>query len=378
MPLNKNDLIALIDNLFADNTSNDITPSKLRQGLTEMISSDLNMEELTDQYLLGALTGLLLKTQAAQVDPAWQEGLVFWDDVEKALSYYNEESDTKINCGQEVVIKVYNNNGATIMNGDAVRFDTSVGGIPTVVRSLADTLANSASSGIATHDIPVGETGYVTRTGKVSDVDTSMWSEGDILYISDTVPGGLTNVPPGIVSPIAIVLTSDVSGQIFTATSRTQTPVALGQERSPLAPTPSVTQSVTTTPQPFEGYDNSPFAINTTVTNIASGNGYRAQFSPESNAFSGFYKLSGTAAITSSANVAVFLEVYLNGSPTGLISAVDLTNPNIDFGTAALASFTESQLTPSDVIEAYIYCDTGTTTVTWNSLSFAIERLGVS
>lgn len=372
----KNTLLAMIANLYPDNTTQDITPSKLRQGLERMVNADLNLEELTEQLVKGALTQVLLA--AANPDPAHTEGLVFYDQVEKALSYYNEETDTKINTGQELVIKVRNNTLATITNGQAVRVDGSTGGIPDIVLALADSVANGTPSGIATHDIPAGDTGYITRIGKLSDIDTSMWTEGDTLYVSGTTPGLLTNVEQEISIPIAFVLTSNVSGQIYTSTSRAKELVALGQERSPAPPAPSITQNVTTTPAPFEGFDNSPFAVNTTVTNIASGNGNRAQFSPATTAFSGFYKLSGSAAITSSANVAIFLEVYINGTPTGLISAVDLTNNNINFGTASLASFTESQITPSDVIEPYIYCDTGTTTVTWNSLSFAIERLGVS
>lgn len=53
MPSDKNALLALISNLYPDNATGLITPAKLRQGLEEMINSDLNLEELTDQLAKG-------------------------------------------------------------------------------------------------------------------------------------------------------------------------------------------------------------------------------------------------------------------------------------------------------------------------------------
>jgi|LGVF01.2.fsa_nt_gb hypothetical protein len=376
MASNKNDLLALIANLYPDNGTGAITPAKLRQGLEEMISSDVNMSELAEQFMLGAIKNILLRNAASpNPDPAYQEGLVFWDDTEKALSYYNEESDTKINCGQEIVIKVLNNNGATITNGQAVVLTAAIGGVPTVVRALADSIANATASGIATHDIPVGETGYVTRIGKVSDVDTSLFAAGDILYVSDVTPGALTNIPPAIASVAATVLTSSVTGQIFTATSRLEVPVAIGQLRSDGS---NVTQAINTTPQQIEGYGNAPFSINTNVQAIASGNGFRGTFSPSPGGFSGYYEFNGTVSITSTANTVIFLEAYVNGAPSGLISAIDLSNNNIDSGSAAISTFTEAIITEADLVEVYVYTAAGTSTITINSLGFNMKRLGLS
>jgi hypothetical protein len=56
--------------------------------------------------------------------------------------------------------------------------------------------------GIATHDIPNGTTGYVTNFGGINDIDTTgtpygeTWAAGDIIFVSSTVPGGLTKVRP--------------------------------------------------------------------------------------------------------------------------------------------------------------------------------------
>ena len=55
MALDKNDLLSLIAANFPDNTSQEITPAKARQVLEQMVASDANLEEVTDQTFLGNL-----------------------------------------------------------------------------------------------------------------------------------------------------------------------------------------------------------------------------------------------------------------------------------------------------------------------------------
>ena len=56
--------------------------------------------------------------------------------------------------------------------------------------------------GIATEDILNGEDGLVTEFGVVRGINTTgslygeSWSDGDVLYVSPTIPGGLTSVEP--------------------------------------------------------------------------------------------------------------------------------------------------------------------------------------
>lgn len=54
--MNKNELFTLFDNLFPDNTSGLISPADLRQGLQQITSSNLNLDELTQQDALGQIT----------------------------------------------------------------------------------------------------------------------------------------------------------------------------------------------------------------------------------------------------------------------------------------------------------------------------------
>jgi hypothetical protein len=50
-------------------------------------------------------------------NPSYQEGAVFYDKDKHALSYYNEEPDVTVNLGQELLIRVKNETGNTILNG---------------------------------------------------------------------------------------------------------------------------------------------------------------------------------------------------------------------------------------------------------------------
>jgi hypothetical protein len=373
----KADLQLQITNELPDNTTGAITPSNIRIVESATVTHTVNMEELTEQVIQGVIKHMSnVKFDPAMAKPVHAEGALFYDSESKSLSYYNEEDEVTVNIGQETLIRVYNNNGSTILNGQAARFDASVGGEITVVRSLADSVLSSAASGIATHDIPVGQTGYITRTGKIGGIDTSSWSSGDILYVSDVNPGELTNVAPAIANPIAVVIDVDVAdGSIFTGTSRLKDPVAIGQSGQG-APS---SIDLTTTPIPMEGYDSVVIAENVVVsTPVGSQGDLRCQMAPTANPFSGFYDLAFQLSGFSSGNVVVVMEVYRNGSPTGLLSKYDFTNNSIDEGSIVIPrAFTETSVTPSDVLEVYAYTVSGTTTFTVDSLMFNTKRAGL-
>ncbi len=308
-------------------------------------------------------------------NPSYLEGRVFYDMFKNTLAYYNDEANTTINLGQELVLKVHNNNGSTIINGDAVRYGGSIiGGIPTVVRSLADTIANAQVAGVATHDILVGETGYITVLGSISSLDTSMFNEGDFLQVSATTPGLLTNVEQPIVSLVAVVTVEDISnGSILIKPREVSDPFAIGQNFNNV----SSSQAITATPAPLEGYTASPFVKNLTInTPVGAGGDNRATIAPSSPAFSGFYRIVSGLTMNSSSNVVVLTELYINQLPTGLIGKYDFTTNSTDEGKADFNAFTQDVITDSDELEVYVYTVSGTSTITAQNIIFNAERLG--
>jgi len=165
-------------------------------------------------------TPLLDMTPISEADyPSHQEGLVFYDNENKALTVYNDEADISLQLGQEQYIRVRNNTGSTINNGQAVRITGAHGSAaPTIALASADTEDNSTVAGIATHSIENNSFGYVTTFGIVRDVNTNSFNEGDELFLS-TSAGGFVNVSPvapNFSAPIGYVIRKhDTNGSIL-------------------------------------------------------------------------------------------------------------------------------------------------------------------
>jgi len=129
-------------------------------------------------------------------NPAYSEGRVFYDKNKKALSYYNDESDITVNIGQEVLIRVRNETGATISNGSVVYPSGFSSGEVLVGLAVASDKEKCRLIGMVTADIENNSNGYVTKLGEVADINTSSFTSGDVVYLSDTVAGGITKTKP--------------------------------------------------------------------------------------------------------------------------------------------------------------------------------------
>ena len=148
--------------------------------------------------------------------PANQRGRVFYDDATDTLAYYNDSTNVTLNIGQELLFKVRNNTGAAITNGQVVRIIGSFGGFPSVDLAIATSKQNANVAGVATEDIADGTEGYITQIGFVNNLDTNAFTQGDLLYVSDTVAGGLTATRPPFAAPVAIVtVSSPTTGQML-------------------------------------------------------------------------------------------------------------------------------------------------------------------
>ena len=149
-------------------------------------------------------------------------GTLSWDTVDETLKL-KLNNDITLQIGQETHIIAHNSSGSLIPNGTVVYVSgaSELGsGHISVAPYIADGSVNVFNvMGITTQDIPNGTDGYVTNSGLVRDLDTSMWTPGISLYASDTVPGGLTTIQP--VSPSETVslgivtVSASVGGMIF-------------------------------------------------------------------------------------------------------------------------------------------------------------------
>ena len=122
-----------------------------------------------------------------------------------------------IQIGQELLVKVRNATGSTILNGSVVRITGASGNRPTIELAQANSLANIYGVvGIVTADITKNAVGFATVHGLVRDLNTSAFNDGDDLFLSDTVAGGFTNVEPTLSIPVGKVTYSNpANGTIF-------------------------------------------------------------------------------------------------------------------------------------------------------------------
>jgi len=124
------------------------------------------------------------------------EGQVAWNAIDGTLDIGMTGGNVTLQVGQEQLIRVRNNTGVQIANGQVLYVTGALGQRMTV--SLASSLAEITSSktiGVATEDIPNNSEGYITTMGLVRGIATNAFEEGDALYLSST-PGAFTNIKP--------------------------------------------------------------------------------------------------------------------------------------------------------------------------------------
>jgi|GEM_PF-6953500 len=98
---------------------------------------------------------------------------------------------------EEMVIEVYNDTGVLIPKGKAVYPNGNFGDLSTIGLAKTDSFETiEFDYGMTMGDIADGGTGYVQWFGVVSGVNTSSFSVGDVLYISPTTAGEVTNIKP--------------------------------------------------------------------------------------------------------------------------------------------------------------------------------------
>ena len=187
----------------------------------------------------GAATAVINENQATLAttlvdvqsigDPAWIQfnttstptmatGRLAWDTENETLQL-GVNSGAVLQLGQEFHQIVQNDSGDTIPDGTVVSVDVdnqgrirTVGqGIMRIVKANGDgSLPAKLILGVATTDMANGDRGMVTSHGYVNFLDTQTpgWQLGDILWLSATIPGALTNVEPtapALRVPMAVV-----------------------------------------------------------------------------------------------------------------------------------------------------------------------------
>lgn len=115
------------------------------------------------------------------------------------LKRNNTIQDYIVEIGGQVGFEVKNQTGATLSKGTVVKFAGTLGASGKLLASpfLADgTDPSEYVMGLVENPILNGDSGFVVSQGKIVNLSTNGFTEGAILYASDTTAGGLTATRP--------------------------------------------------------------------------------------------------------------------------------------------------------------------------------------
>lgn len=127
---------------------------------------------------------------------AYKAGQLYYDSDNDCFTYNNSEAEVSHQIGEEEWVRVRNTSGSTITNGSVVYVNGANSGLPTIVLAQANSVTTTRGVFIATHDIENNTNGFVTALGLVRGLNTNAYSPGTVLYLSESVAGGLTSTVP--------------------------------------------------------------------------------------------------------------------------------------------------------------------------------------
>jgi hypothetical protein len=150
-----------------------------------------------------------------------QTGRISWDEVAETFVMDMDGGEVRQQAGMEFYLprRVKNNLAINITNGQAVYMVGVDANRIDVGLAVANDTTIARVVGLATEDILTGDIGYVTVMGLVNDINTSMFMEGDMLYLSGNELGGLVNTTPNapnfIIEVGLVVRSHATTGGIF-------------------------------------------------------------------------------------------------------------------------------------------------------------------
>ena len=203
---------------------------------------------------------------------ALQVGRMQWNSTDGTMDLRLMGNNVTLQIGQENVTRVVNKTGIDLLeaNYQVVRVrKVAEGGAQgqrlAVVLAQGNNENNSTEVlGLVTETINANQEGFVTAFGEVKNINTTgslqgeTWVDGDILYVSTSVAGQLTNIRP--VAPNHAVTVGYVTyahannGKIYMAID---TGYELGELHNVYAPSPTANQSI------YWNTTNSRYELNT-------------------------------------------------------------------------------------------------------------------
>ena len=180
-------------------------------GIAQLYSRDKITEDFNTLYLLPTSTDSkkLITAPALQFSTVAVEanavGKLKWNDTDGTLDLGLKGGNVNLQIGQEQVIRVVNKTGSNLLesNYQAVRVNGAQGQrLKIALAQATNDLLSAETIGLVTENIDNNQEGFVTTSGLIRNINTTgslqseTWADGDMLYLSPSVAGRITNVKP--------------------------------------------------------------------------------------------------------------------------------------------------------------------------------------
>lgn len=155
----------------------------------------------SDITSLSGITGGIGTADYVQFDTAGTGssavGQLAWNDTEGTLEFQAKGGNVTIQIGQEQTIRVTNQSGSDMTDGQVVYITGSTGNHLNVTLAQANSEATSSKTiAVITEAIANNNSGFATTDGLVHGLNTSALTEGAAIWLSPTVAGGMTTTKP--------------------------------------------------------------------------------------------------------------------------------------------------------------------------------------
>ena len=154
-----------------------------------------------------SLTGSAIVSDSIYFTGSQAAGRLTWNDVDGTLELGLKGGVVKSELGQGLITRVVNK---TVPNVDLLGANYQVvvvagaqGQRLAVKLAQANNDANSAGTlGVIAENIAKNQEGFIITVGLLKNIDTTgalqgeTWNDGDILYLSPTIAGQITNIKP--------------------------------------------------------------------------------------------------------------------------------------------------------------------------------------
>jgi hypothetical protein len=141
-------------------------------------------------------------------------GCMRWNDTDGTAEIKLKGGNVTLQIGQEQLVRVVNKVGSNLLesNYQAVRVTGAQGQrLKINLAQATNDLLSAETIGLVTENINNNQEGFVTISGLVREINTTgslqgeTWADGDILYLSPTTAGRITNIKPSAPNHLVII-----------------------------------------------------------------------------------------------------------------------------------------------------------------------------